>query len=124
MHSGSFQLFPLYVAAGAGVVRGGGGLYNQGMKELLAQLIHGTPLTYDQTQSAFTDIMDGTADPAQTASLLTLLAGRGGGISGGEPTVEELQGAATVMRRHVVAIDAPEDVIDTCGTGGTGSIFF
>src|ERR1043165_3710029 len=88
------------------------------MKDLLAQLIRGTPLTFDQAQSAFTDIMDGTADPAQTASLLTLLAARG------EPTVEELQGAATVMRRHVVAIDAPENVIDTCGTGGTGSIFF
>ena len=28
------------------------------------------------------------------------------------------------MRRHVVAIDAPEDVIDTCGTGGNGSPFF
>ena len=87
------------------------------MKELLAQLIHGTPLTFAQAQSVFTDIMDGTADPAQLASLLTLLAAR-------EPTVEELQGAATVMRRHVVAIDAPDDVIDTCSTGGTGSVFF
>jgi anthranilate phosphoribosyltransferase len=28
------------------------------------------------------------------------------------------------MRRHVIAIDAPENVIDTCGTGGTGSVFF
>ena len=93
------------------------------MKELLAQLVHGTPLTFDQAQSAFTDIMDGTADPAHTASLLTLIAARGGG-GGGEPTVEELQGAASVMRRHVVAIDAPENVIDTCGTGGAGSIFF
>ncbi len=87
------------------------------MKELLAQLIRGTPLTAAQAESAFTDIMDGTTDPAQTASLLTLLAQR-------EPAVDELQGAATVMRRHVVAIDAPENVIDTCGTGGTGSAFF
>ena len=92
-------------------------LYNQGMKDLLQQLIHGTPLTSPQAESAFTDIMDGTADPAQTASLLTLLATR-------EPTVEELHGAATVMRRHVIAIDAPENVIDTCGTGGVGSSLF
>jgi len=28
------------------------------------------------------------------------------------------------MRRHVVAIDAPEDVIDTCGTGGVHSNIF
>ena len=41
-----------------------------------------------------------------------------------KPTVEELPGAATVIHRHVVAIDAPENVIDTCGTGGTGSLFF
>jgi len=87
------------------------------MKDLLAQLTRGTPLTVSQAESAFTDILDGTADPAQTASLLTILAAR-------EPTVEELAGAATIMRRHVVAIDAPEDVIDTCGTGGNGSSFF
>ena len=62
------------------------------MKEILAQLIRGTPLTFAQTQSAFTDIMEGIADPSQLASLLTLLAAR-------EPTVEELHGAATVMRR-------------------------
>ncbi|HVT79740.1 MAG TPA: anthranilate phosphoribosyltransferase [Phycisphaerae bacterium] len=87
------------------------------MKDLLAQLLRGTPLTAAQTESAFTDIMDGTTDPAQTAALLTLLATR-------EPAVDELQGAATVMRRHVVAIDAPDDVIDTCGTGGVASTFF
>ncbi len=94
-----------------------GPLQSAVMKELLAQLLRGTPLTYEQAESAFTDIMDGTADPAQTASLLTLLAAR-------EPTVEELHGAATVMRRHVVAIDAPENVVDTCGTGGVGSHLF
>ena len=87
------------------------------MKEFLNQLLHGTPLTYAQMELAFTDIMEGTADPAQAASLLTLLATR-------EPTIDELQGAAIVMRRHVVAIDAPENVIDTCGTGGVGSSFF
>jgi anthranilate phosphoribosyltransferase len=87
------------------------------MKDLLSQLLHGTPLTFAQAESAFTDIMEGTAEPAQSASLLTLLAMR-------EPTVEELQGAAAVMRRHVVAIDAPDNVIDTCGTGGVGSPFF
>ncbi|MGN6367942.1 MAG: anthranilate phosphoribosyltransferase [Phycisphaerae bacterium] len=90
------------------------------MKDLLHQLLRGTPLTAAQAESAFTDIMDGTADPAQTASLLTLLATRGGG----EPTVDELTGAATVLRRHVVAVDAPLNVIDTCGTGGVGSSYF
>jgi anthranilate phosphoribosyltransferase len=87
------------------------------MKDLLQQLLHGTPLTFEQAEAAFTDIMAGTADAVQTGSLLTLLAVR-------EPTVEELHGAATVLRRHVVAIDAPDTVIDTCGTGGVGSSLF
>ncbi|HUO08355.1 MAG TPA: anthranilate phosphoribosyltransferase [Phycisphaerae bacterium] len=87
------------------------------MKHLLQQLLHGTPLTAAQAEAAFSDIMDGVADPAQTASLLTLLAVR-------EPTVDELTGAATVMRRHAIAIDAPDNVIDTCGTGGVGSNYF
>ena len=73
------------------------------MKELLQQLIRGVPLTAEQAEDAFTEIMSGTADIAQTASLLTLLAVR-------EPTVEELAGAALVMRRHVVVIDAPDGV--------------
>ncbi|HVX87030.1 MAG TPA: anthranilate phosphoribosyltransferase [Phycisphaerae bacterium] len=96
------------------------------MKALLQQLLRGTPLTFEQAESAFTEIMAGTADPIQTASLLTLMAARGGGggTGGGELTVEELHGAATVLRRHVVAIDAPENVIDTCGTGGVGSTLF
>lgn len=63
------------------------------------------------------EIMTGTTDPVQTASLLTVLAAR-------EPTVDELCGAAIAMRRHAVAIDAPDNVIDTCGTGGVGSTFF
>ena len=87
------------------------------MKDLLHQLLRGNPLTAAQTEAAFTDIMDGVADPAQTASLLTLLATR-------EPAIDELTGAATVMRRHVVAIDAPDNVVDTCGTGGVGSSYF
>ena len=34
------------------------------MKELLAQLIHGTALTCAQAESAFTDIMEGTGSAA------------------------------------------------------------
>src|SRR5690349_21424903 len=87
------------------------------MKHFLQQLLKSQPLTREQTESAFTEIMSGNADPAQTAALLTLLATR-------EPTVDELTGAATVMRKHALHIDAPDAVIDVCGTGGAGSPFF
>ncbi len=91
------------------------------MKDILHQLLQGLPLTAVQAESTFSHIMSGQADPNQTASFLTLLASR-------QPTVDELVGAATVMRRHVLAIPvAPElrdAVIDTAGTGGVGSRLF
>jgi anthranilate phosphoribosyltransferase len=36
-------------------------------------------------------------------------------------TVDEITGAARIMRAKAVAIDAPPGTIDTCGTGGDGS---
>ncbi len=87
------------------------------MKVFLQQLLQNTPLSAQQAEAAFTQIMAGSADPLQTAALLTLLANR-------EPSVSELLGAATVMRRHLLPIQAPKNVIDTCGTGGVGSSFF
>ena len=36
-------------------------------------------------------------------------------------TVDEITGAATVMRAKADKISAPEDVLDTCGTGGDNS---
>ena len=41
-----------------------------------------------------------------------------------EPTIDELVGAARVMRRHVLHVPAPDGTIDTCGTGGVGSTLF
>jgi len=36
-------------------------------------------------------------------------------------TVDELTGFAAAMRERVTRVDAPADVVDTCGTGGDGS---
>lgn len=87
------------------------------MKELLKQLVSGQSLTEKQAYDAFTLIMAGDADSAQMASLLTLLAVR-------EPTIDELVGAATAMRKFATPVEAPEDVVDTCGTGGVHSRIF
>ncbi len=87
------------------------------MKELLQQLLKGKSLTQEQAHQAFTTLMTGQADVAQAASLLTLLATH-------EPTVDELIGAASAMRQFATPIDAPEDVVDTCGTGGVHSRIF
>jgi anthranilate phosphoribosyltransferase len=89
------------------------------MKELLGQLVQGESLSEAQAVEAFSLIMAGKAEPAQTGAMLALLTRRG-------PTVDELVGAAKVMRRKAVPVDVPEGltVIDTCGAGGTGSKLF
>ena len=89
------------------------------MKALLDQLVGGQALTTPQAEEAFDLIMTGRAEPAQTGALLALIAQRG-------PTVEEIVGAARVMRREVVPVQVPPGrvVVDTCGAGGTGSTLF
>ena len=83
------------------------------MQELLRQLVASEPLTEHQAVEAFETVMTGQASPAQIAALLAMIEQRGA-------TVDEIVGAATVMRRHVTPVDVPAGltVIDTCGTGG------
>ena len=83
------------------------------MKSLLAHLAVGRTLSRQEAIDAFEQIMTGAASPPQTAALLAMMQLRG-------PTVEEIAGAASVMRRHVKAVTVPGGVrvVDTCGTGG------
>ncbi len=83
------------------------------MKALLTNVLAGESLSTDQTIEAFELIMTGQATPAQVGALLAMLQQRG-------PTVEEITGAATVMRDKAVKVHVPDGLtaIDTCGTGG------
>jgi len=82
--------------------------------QLLGAAIAGEDLTRPQAYWAFSQIMDGLWGEAQIAALLAALAAKG-------ESVEEITGAAEAMRERAVRIDAGgRDVIDTCGTGGTG----
>ena len=84
--------------------------------DLLRTAMAGEDLTRQQTYLAFGQIMDGKWSESQTAGLLVALAAKG-------EAVEEIAGAAGAMREHVVKIDAGgSDVVDTCGTGGTGLV--
>ncbi len=83
-------------------------------RDILGAVMAGENLSREQSQAAFGEIMDGKWTEAQIAGLLIALAIKG-------ESVDEIAGAATAMRRHVTPIDTGgEDVIDTCGTGGTG----
>ncbi len=83
------------------------------VKAILAQLVEGRPLDAEQAVYAFDQIMSGRSEPTQTAALLALIQQRGA-------TVEELVGAATVMRNKAAKVAVPKGLtaIDTCGTGG------
>src|SRR5438067_861148 len=84
------------------------------MRDILLKLCRREDLTRDEAADAFTQIMSGHATDAQIGGLLVGLAAKG-------TTVDELVGAATVMREKAVAIDCDSSagiIIDTCGTGG------
>ncbi len=84
------------------------------LREILLKLCNREDLTRDEAREAFAFLMSGQASEAQVGGLLVGLAAKG-------TTVDELVGAAMVMREKALAIDcagAGEVVLDTCGTGG------
>jgi len=86
--------------------------------QMLKSVLAGQHLSRDQARWAFGQIMDGAWSEAQIAGLLVALASKG-------EQIEEITGAAQAMRDHVVPIaTGGADVIDTCGTGGTGLATF
>src|SRR5271169_5405345 len=84
------------------------------LKALLAHVAQGRSLSESEAEAAFDIIMSGDATPSQMGAFLMALRVRG-------ETVDEITGAARIMRAKAVAIDAPPGTIDTCGTGGDGS---
>ncbi len=84
------------------------------LKPLLALVAAGRSLSEDAAEAAFDIIMSGRATPSQIGALLMALRVRG-------ETVEEIVGAARIMRRNALMIDAPPGTIDTVGTGGDAS---
>jgi len=86
----------------------------QRFKELIARAASGAPLSEAEAGDAFGLMMTGNATPAQVAGLLMALRVRG-------ETVEEITAGARSLRERMARIAAPEDAIDTCGTGGDGT---
>src|SRR5687767_14505064 len=83
------------------------------IRDTLLKLCRREDLTRSEARDAFLHIMSGEASDAQVGGLLVGLAAKG-------TTVEELVGAATVMREKAVGVGCNTDgvVVDTCGTGG------
>src|SRR6201987_5668671 len=84
------------------------------LRPLLATVAAGLSLSESEAEAAFQIIMSGNAPAAEIGAFLMALRVRG-------ETVEEIAGAARIMRAKAVTIDAPPGTIDTCGTGGDSS---
>jgi anthranilate phosphoribosyltransferase len=102
------------------------------IKEAIAKVVERENLTEAEMIDVMDQIMSGEATPAQVAAIVTALRMKG-------ETVEEITGAARVMRdratrirvdNHVLDLDRDdinldlESILDTCGTGGSGTNTF
>ncbi len=87
------------------------------IKEALNLVVQRKDLSEEQMIGVMRQIMEGNATDAQIGALLTALRMKG-------ETIEEITGAAKVMREKVAAIKAPPYTVDTCGTGGDMSHTF
>jgi anthranilate phosphoribosyltransferase len=88
------------------------------IKEAIAKAVRGEDLREAEMMAIMTEVMEGEATPAQIAAFITALRIKG-------ETVEEVTGAARIMRQKATRIDARSSVVvDTCGTGGDGSNTF
>lgn len=87
------------------------------IKEAIGKAVDGFDLTREEMISCMNEIMTGVATQAQVGSFITALRIKG-------ETVEEITGAAIVMREKATKIDISSNLIDTCGTGGSGADTF
>jgi anthranilate phosphoribosyltransferase len=84
------------------------------IKEAIAKVVANEDLRESEMMQAMEEVMEGKATPAQIAALITALGMKG-------ETIEEVTGAARIMRQKATRIDARSAIIvDTCGTGGDG----
>ena len=86
------------------------------MNKLLQQTLAGDPLDPVDVRAAFNAIMDGQAEPAWTGGWLIALQSRG-------VDANTLSAAAMAMRERMkpILVEDPGTIVDTCGTGGSGS---
>ncbi len=88
------------------------------MKQQLSSLVEGNVLTEEEAYQIMTQIMDGEVSTGQLMSMLSIMRHRG-------EAVEEMTGFVRAMRAKMTKLDmAPDDLVDTCGTGGDSSSTF
>jgi anthranilate phosphoribosyltransferase len=70
-------------------------------------------LSFEESKSLFSNIMEGKYDEDNIVKILNTLSNKG-------ETKDELAGAIFVMRSKATLVKVPDETVDTCGTGGDG----
>lgn len=88
------------------------------IKEAIARVVERNNLAEEEMMAVMREIMQGETTQAQIAAFITALRMKG-------ETVDEITGAARVMREKAVKVKTKADiVVDTCGTGGDEAFTF
>ncbi|MCL4767703.1 MAG: anthranilate phosphoribosyltransferase [Hyphomicrobiaceae bacterium] len=83
------------------------------LRRLIQKVSTGATLDVAEIRTALEIMMSGVATPAQMGAFLMALRVRG-------ETVEEITGAAELMRAKMTRVEAPAGAVDIVGTGGDG----
>ncbi|MDD5195080.1 MAG: anthranilate phosphoribosyltransferase [Candidatus Omnitrophica bacterium] len=93
------------------------------IKEAIAKIVKKENLSFKEALVVFEEIFDGMASSIQVAAFLAALSAKG-------ETEDEIAAAAQLVREKAIKIkargnflgieEASEQILDTCGTGGSG----
>lgn len=81
------------------------------LKRIMQKVATGATLDETEIHTALETIMSGAATPVQMGAFLMALRVRG-------ETVDELAGAARLMRERMTTVEVPPNAVDIVGTGG------
>lgn len=84
------------------------------IKNILEKISQKEDLTQAEAYSIMLELMEGRLSDAQIAGLLIGLKTKG-------ESVDEISGFVEALRKKAITLEAPSDVVDTCGTGGDGA---
>ena len=82
-------------------------------EQLINNICKGKNLNFEESKTAFLNIMSGNMNENLIYKFLVNLSAKG-------ETAEEIAGGVHVLRNKALKVNASEDIIDTCGTGGDG----
>ena len=83
------------------------------MIEILKKVKNKKNLTFDESKTAFSEIMSGKVNEEIIHDFLTFSSVKG-------ETSYEIAGGVYVLRDKATKVNVSDDTVDTCGTGGDG----